>query len=223
MRNNHKNPTAGLALGFASLATALFTGAVSAGTIIGSAHDFSSRGWSPDSQICVACHTPHNADVSVVTAPLWNHALTTKVFDLYDSPTFDGGATITQPTGSSVLCLSCHDGTVAVDSFGGNNGTVFMQLPKAVGADELTNDHPISFTYDTNLATTDGALYDPASTIVTIGTDKTKTGPISDVMLANDQVQCASCHDVHNNFVQDHPLLRITKVGSELCLTCHDK
>lgn len=224
MRDHHKNLNSKVAACGASVIGMILFGTVSAGTIIGSAHDFSSRGWSPDSQICVACHTPHNADISVTDAPLWNHALTTKVFDLYDSPTFDGRSTITQPTGSSVLCLSCHDGTVAIDSFGGGSGSVFMQGKKAVGADELTNDHPISFTYDTSLAETDGALWDPASTEVIVGGgDKTKSGLISEVMLANNQLQCSSCHDVHNNFVADHPLLKVTKTESQLCLTCHDK
>lgn len=224
MGDHYKKLNSTLAAGGASLICALLSGTVSAGTIIGSAHDFSNRGWSPDDQICVACHTPHNADISVTDAPLWNHEVTTKVFDLYDSPTFDGSATITQPTGSSVLCLSCHDGTVAIDSFGGTSGSVFMQGKNAIGADELTNDHPISFTYDAALAETDGALWDPESTEVTVGSgDKTKTGLISEVMLANNQLQCSSCHDVHNNFVADDPLLMVTKTESSICITCHDK
>ncbi len=207
-------------------------GSAGAGTIVGSRHDFTNSGFT-GGQICVICHTPHNADVSVTEAPLWNHTLTQKVYQLYSSPTLD--AIPLQPSASSKLCLSCHDGTVAVDSFGGQpGGTFVMTGDPAVGAgpEDLTDDHPISFTYDTALANLDGGLHDPATTQVIIGEgDKTK-GPdsISNLLLFNGTLQCASCHDVHNNFTalpapgdMTNYLLKVSIAGSQLCLTCHDK
>lgn len=197
-----------------------------AGTIVGTDHDFSGSAWS-GGQICIVCHTPHNANITVTAAPLWNHAVTTKTYSLYTSTTLN--ATVGQPDGSSKLCLSCHDATVAVDSFGGATGTYFMPGSAAVGRspNDLTDDHPISFTYDTALATTDGGLFDPATQNVTIGSgSSTKSGPISAVMLYSGKVQCASCHDVHNNFVAasgSSPLLKISKTGSAICLACHNK
>ena len=209
-------------LGLGAVASAVLAGSVTAGTIVGTKHDFSQFNWTDE--ICIVCHTPHNADISVTDAPLWNHELTTQTYDLYDSPTFDGSATIAQPNGASILCLSCHDGTVALDAFGGRQGTVYISESANIGGDGLSNDHPISFTYDTALALQDGALFDPSSTVVTIGSDKTKTGTIADIMLFDGSLQCATCHDVHNAFTQtDRYLLRITNVSSELCLTCHDK
>jgi len=210
-------------MGYISAASALmFASAVNAGTIVGSAHDFSNRGWS-GGEICTVCHTPHNADITIADAPLWNHEITTTVFELYDSPTFDGSATIVQPAGSSVLCLSCHDGTVALDSFGGTTGSTYISGVYNLGT-TLLDDHPISFLYDAALVAVDGGLHDPASTTVTIGSgDDTKTGTLQDIMLFNDQLQCASCHDVHNKFTDGVSLLRITKDGSTICLTCHDK
>jgi len=200
-------------------------GLVSAGTITNSAHDFSSS--NADQQICVNCHTPHNSDITVATAPLWNHDVTTGPFQPYASPTMN--AIPGDPTGSSLLCLSCHDGTVAIDSFGGNIGGNFMQPGdhEFIGTD-LRDDHPISFTYDTALANADPGLNDPAATTVTIGlgSDKTNTGLLSDLMLPADQVQCSSCHDVHNGFVpptDEASLLLITKQNSSICLTCHNK
>jgi predicted CXXCH cytochrome family protein len=185
-------------------------------TIVGSAHDFS--GLDPDQQICIFCHTVHNADTTVVDAPLWNHKVTTKVYQLYNSPTMD--AIPDQPTGASRLCLSCHDGTIAVDSYGGRTGTLFLKGNLAVGADELSNDHPISITYDDALAVKDGELFPPSSTPSGLG----KT--ISKDLLFNNQLQCSSCHDVHNGpaaaAVNDN-LLVITQVQSQLCLTCHNK
>ena len=68
-----------------------------------------------------------------------------------------------QPDGVSLLCLSCHDGTVALDAYGGdpgNAGTIGDQFD--LGTD-LNNDHPISIVYDSALATLDGGLHDPKS------------------------------------------------------------
>ncbi len=210
------------------LAAGLFAGQASAGTIVGTDHDFSTSGFS-GGQLCVVCHTPHNSDTSVSTAPLWNHEVTVTTFTMYTSPTMDA-AQDAQPSGTSKLCLSCHDGTVAIDSFGGNVGTDFMNGDHAVGSGgDLTDDHPISITFDTSLAVTDPGLHDPASTTVTIGAggDKTRTGTISNLLLPADKVQCSSCHDVHNNFVAagtgGDPMLKITSNGSEICLACHNK
>ena len=210
------------------LALALVVGFsfVSFAEISGSKHDFSKSPFS-GGQICVVCHAPHNVDTPVIP-PLWNHEITTASYIVYDSPTLDDdGGTLGQPYGSTLLCLSCHDGTVAVDSFGGNTGTNFITGLSNLGTD-LSNDHPISFTYDTALAATDGGLFDPAITDVTIGSGEfTATGTIQDVMLQADQVQCASCHDVHNDFVagglQGQPLLLISKADSAICLACHNK
>jgi predicted CXXCH cytochrome family protein len=196
-----------------------------AGTIVGTRHDFSIFGWNADGQICIFCHTPHNADTTVSNVPLWNHALTTQSYTLYDSPTFQGEATVGQPGSNSILCLSCHDGTVAVDSYGGAQGTNFLRGNAAIGSGgDLSDSHPISFVYDSSLAIADGSLHDPASQIVTIGSaDKVRTGLVQDVLLFDARMECASCHDVHNTFTQSDPLLKITSNGSELCLACHNK
>jgi predicted CXXCH cytochrome family protein len=66
-------------------------------------------------EICVFCHTPHGANQSA-SAPLWNRVLTTATFQRYSSlntTTFDAAEA---PIGSvSIACLSCHDGTQAMD------------------------------------------------------------------------------------------------------------
>ena len=208
------------------LAMALVAGfsSVSLAEISGSVHDFSTSPFS-GGQICIVCHAPHNVATPVIP-PLWNHDTTTATYTVYSSPTLDAGP-LGQPSGSTLLCLSCHDGTVAVDSFGGATGTQYITGPANLGTD-LSNDHPISFTYDTALATTDGGLWDPATTNVTIGSGSfVRSGTIQEVMLQNDQLQCAACHDVHNDFVAGgiggDPLLLISKLSSELCLACHNK
>ena len=78
--------------------------------IAGTAHDFSSESWAPTSNRgCGVCHTTRQS-VPVTSAPLWHHETTVVAgYTLYDSPTFDGRSTITDPGASSRLCLSCHD------------------------------------------------------------------------------------------------------------------
>ncbi len=184
--------------------------------IEGSAHDFGAI--DQNEQVCIFCHTAHDADTSVVDAPLWNHQVTTRTYQVYNSPSMD--ATTAQPSGESRLCLSCHDGTVAVDSYGGNPGVIFLGGTIAIGADDLTNDHPVSFVYDDALAAEDGELHAPSSTSSGIGST------ISEDLLSNNRMECSSCHDVHNGEaaeVVDDALLVISQSQSQLCLTCHDK
>ncbi len=203
----------------AVLAVALFVGEHgSMAGIVGSPHDFSSKGWS-GGRICIVCHTPHNADTSVADAPLWNHEVTQSTFTTYSSATLD--ATVGQPSGVSKLCLSCHDGTVAIDSFGGKNGSNFISGKKLLGTD-LSNDHPISFTFDSALAAADGELVDPAAD--GDGDPNTVGASAPYLPLFNGTLQCASCHDVHNTASAGNPDLLMRPVtNSELCLTCHAK
>ena len=185
-------------------------------TIRGSAHDFS--GLDESQQICIFCHTTHNADMTVTDAPLWNHDVTTKNYQLYNSPTMDG--TPSQPAGASRLCLSCHDGTIAVDSYGDRTGVIFMGGDVAIGADELSNDHPVSFVYDDALAVRDRELFLPSSSPSGLG------GTLAQDLLFGNQLECSSCHDVHNGpaaAAVNDSLLVVTQVQSQLCLTCHKK
>lgn len=194
-----------------------------AGTITGSAHDFSASAWS-GGRICVACHTPHKSDTSITDAPLWNHSNSTATYTLYSSPTLK--ASISQPGGGSKLCLSCHDGTVAVNSFGGVTGTTMISSANNIGTN-LKASHPVGFTYDTALATANGSLHDPASKSVTIGSGtQTKTGTIAATLLYGGKMECDSCHDVHNTFAVGAAgtgLVKVDPSGSKICLACHNK
>ncbi len=186
---------------------------VSLGQITGSAHDFKAETWNTSGEICIVCHTPHNADATVTDAPLWNHQVTAATFTVYTSSTLD--ATVGQPDGNSKLCLSCHDGTVAIDNFGGaTSGTVYIDGSDSLGT-SLADDHPISFDYNTALATADGDLFDPSTASSGLGST------IAADMLFNNRLQCASCHDVHNAGIDN--LLVKSNAASALCLTCHDK
>lgn len=182
------------------------------GGIVGSAHDFSNSGWS-GGEVCAVCHTPHGADTSLSGGPAWNHRPSTATYTLYSSPTMK--ATLSQPTGVSKLCLSCHDGTVALDSFGGKIGSTTISGSALIGTN-LNRMHPISFAYDSGLAARDDTLYDPASRNSGLG------GTIDRDMLYDGKMECATCHDVHDEQGNVH-LLRKSDAGSALCLTCHDR
>lgn len=183
--------------------------------ITGSSHDFSGQSWNTTTEICVVCHTPHNANTTVLNAPLWNHSLSAvATYTMYSSATMN--STAGQPDGSSKLCLSCHDGTVALENFGGvTNGTHNLTGSTLMGTD-LSNDHPISITYDAALAAADGGLFNPTTTQSGLG------GTISNTMLIGGKMQCSSCHDVHNSAGINGLLLKSNSV-SALCLTCHNK
>ncbi|MEE4214151.1 MAG: cytochrome c3 family protein [Bacteroidales bacterium] len=201
----------------------LFFTQISIAQITGTAHDFSSETWAPsENRMCGVCHATHNA-MNEPSAPLWNHESTAVAgYTLYSSPTFDnhGGTTITDPSASSKLCLSCHDGTVALENFGGiTTGTTYITGDTRIGGvagNDLSREHPISFEYTDALAAADGGLYAPSSSNSGLG------GTIDQDMLFNNKMECASCHDVHNKYGVTH-LLKISNINSELCLTCHNK
>ena len=183
------------------------------GSIVNTKHDMSTLAWNTTKTLCGVCHTPHNGKVGQPV--LWNHTVTTAVFSTYSSPTMQ--ATAGQPSGTSKLCLSCHDGTVALENFGTvTNGTNYMPGTANLGTN-LSNDHPVSITYNTALSVSDPGLFDPA----TKQWGGAPAGTIQNMMLFANVMECASCHDVHDN--QWTKFLRKNNQGSGLCLTCHNK
>ncbi len=192
-------------------------------TITGTPHDMSAQAWNTaaTNKLCGTCHTPHNA-LAIVQAPLWSHTASVAAYTMYtnaQSSTFNAtpGAA---PDGNSKLCLSCHDNTVALDDFIGavapiNASTLSVAYAgsTAVLGTDLTNDHPISFTYDAALVTADGGLH-PI-------TDPALGGTIDSKMLFGGKMQCASCHNPHDN--QYTNFQRMANANSQLCLTCHIK
>jgi predicted CXXCH cytochrome family protein len=163
-----------------------------------------------ETEICVFCHTPHNANPAV---PLWNHTMSAGVsYQPYTSTTLN--AAVGVPTGSSKLCLSCHDGTVAIGStikpgsiaMGGVNSSGQLTGTSVIGAD-LRNDHPVSFAP----AATADIMAPPAGSPVKLD--------------ANGQVQCRTCHDPHRMDVDatTKKFLVVNNSASGLCMTCHNK
>lgn len=164
-----------------------------------------------ESQICVFCHTPHSARPG---SPLWNRRDPGSTYVPYTSST--AVAAPGQPTGASVLCLSCHDGTIALGEVLSRATPIPMAggvttMPAGPGrlSTDLSDDHPISFVYSAALAASRGELANPA----------TLTGPVR--LDAAGQLQCTSCHEAH-----DDPFgkfLVMSNRAGALCQTCHVK
>jgi hypothetical protein len=200
------------------LAVALDTPAAIVSDVTNTRHNLSTTGpgttkATGESQICVFCHTPHGATENL--APLWNREASTATYQGYDSSSIDAADLGNTVTNSSKLCLSCHDGTIAIGNVNVANGQENVSIAMtgtdpdgtmpagSAGAQsgftrdlgtDLRNDHPISFTYDSALALADGELRDPA-TSAHIGNRASGVRPV--VPLENNQLECASCHDPH--------------------------
>lgn len=195
------------------------------------------------SQICVFCHTPHNA---IQNVPLWNRsgASAASAYRLYTSSksltTVAHNASLYNDS-QSLFCMSCHDGTVgelasrvnkmgvtddgaAINMTGGaaiwTGGTA--STGAAMLGTNLTNDHPVGFSYGTAYTQDGGATggLNTAASVSTAFGGKTvfftaNAGAVADSM------ECSSCHAVHDN--THAPFLRTTNQGSKLCLACHNK
>jgi len=222
-------PVVAIAL-FIMLASATVFASGNGNGIVNSPHDFSNESWNTRVEICRVCHVPHDhgrdlGDIGL----LWNHDLSSANYTMYAFDThiqFIDGAAQPQPTGTAKMCLGCHDGTVALDSFDGNVGTHFIgdddRVPNhPTNANDLSNTHPLSIAYDPTADPGLNPVTDPMG----------GSGTIEDV-LEGGLVQCMSCHDVHDSAGEAVPgshLLRVAQnpgqggSPSGLCLVCHNK
>jgi predicted CXXCH cytochrome family protein len=187
-------------------------------SVIGSVHDLSVGGSGnvkavSENNACVFCHTAHHANGEM---PLWNHAMSSvSNYVVYSSVRFTNlNITVPQPNGSSRLCLSCHDGTVALGNVSSGAAEIQMQngvttMPSGANnlGTDLSADHPISFVYDAALAARDPQINTPSTLPKTVRLD------------AQNRLQCIACHNPHDN--QFGNFLVMDNTGSALCLTCH--
>jgi predicted CXXCH cytochrome family protein len=235
-----------LAIGvFLLLGTVAMAGTNPGTGIKGTAHDMSSGGlgaaYGNDvgglDRICIYCHTPHHANPTITDySPLWNHNYSTIASYQTYTNTTNGeipglineqlNAVIGQPGSVSKLCLGCHDGSVAVAAYGNfvavnpthnNSGPTLAGSSFQIGASgNLQNHHPIGFDYNA-VALIDDEIA-PSDTMFSNGSGMT----IADVLWGNN-LECSSCHDVHNTKNTGIKFTWIQDTQSALCLTCHLK
>lgn len=197
-------------------------------------------------QTCIFCHTPHGGSNSI---PLWNRtAPTGGAYQLYTSSTTDVTTTANLVAASvSGACLSCHDGTIAVDVLADVNGLAFgpsvaftrQGTAKAIFANgtggtsnvmsgglpflgtDLRNDHPVAIVYETARAATAAEFVTQVVNGPRITVGAVNPVPIFGSSAATATVECASCHNPHNNSLGN--FLRKANTGSAICLSCHIK
>ena len=169
-----------------------------------------------ETRICIFCHSTHNTSTE---GPLWNHETTAPgTFKTYERSTMAGRAE--QPNGATKLCLSCHDGTIAVGAVLGQSRPISMQNVGASGeipsgrkshiGTDLSATHPVSIPYRQSTALSVSHLrwppFDPEN----------KVGPDPDGF-----VQCTACHDPHDNSRSERYPFWKKSTFDEVCLTCH--
>jgi predicted CXXCH cytochrome family protein len=220
--------------------------------ILGSKHDFtglndragvaamSGVAFSDYGYSCVYCHIPpeetgaNPADFGGIDG--WNRYVPAlSNYQLFDSRDMDNKTGAPNPI--SMLCLSCHDGTMAVDmvvfkpaTFDSDrdyalhmrlnpsddiescgkchDGVVAHDIDIKMLGTDLRNDHPISMRYS-GFDFTDNDFRTP----------DTIDGFNNGVKLYNGNVECMTCHNVHDP--SRELLLRAN--AEVLCFTCHTK
>jgi predicted CXXCH cytochrome family protein len=175
-------------------------------------HDMSS-GASPmhgsNANACIYCHAPHNA---LSVGPLWNQTLSTNEYLLYPNST-STPSVATNVGAASLRCLSCHDGSVAV---GRTVAIGTLQMTGALSANlgaQLEGSHPFSM---------QPQLKDDATLVSTLVTSHTTKDAA--VSLVENNIECSTCHDVHNQYkdLRSPKFLVRDNAGSRLCFACHD-
>ena len=204
--------------------------------LAGGPHDFSAL---TGGHSCEVCHIPHvNSIESDYTNPKWHrHSPTNSTYVTYDqgnSATFKA-LNLTVQLGTSVACLSCHDGSMAVNqSYAGSTAayapTFAIETASAtygafdppapgtpgphLGRIDLTHMHPVGVSY------TQAAAADP--TLRPIGGARSLLGQM--LKGARRSVECSTCHDIHGilgDSGRTPCALIVSPNNAALCETCH--
>lgn len=186
------------------------------------------------SEVCVFCHTPHGGNTAV---PLWNRSAPVQTYVTYTSDVLAGlvywAAEDPNTHVKTKICLSCHDGTIALGSLVNLPYGASSQIPMdgTAGADvqygmpktaagyiglNLSDDHPVAIKHDS--AKDLGELVSGASVSAAV---RLYTAAGNNVNADGNYVECTSCHEPHDN--QYGKFLVESNAGSALCTQCHTK
>ncbi|ABB32097.1 cytochrome c family protein [Geobacter metallireducens RCH3] len=187
-------------------------------------------------QICIFCHTPHNAKPQTV---LWNRNDTTQTFGHYSSNTLaihtDPAAKTSsdyksEPNGSSRLCLSCHDGVTALGAVlngdaieVNNNVNTVMSGTHVFNRTKITNSHhPVSFVYNASVRDRLNVLEGPGNSYQLPTNAKIRLD-------RENRMQCITCHDPHQTQYNDPSTpfwvldgTSATNAHDSVCTNCHN-
>jgi len=202
--------------------------------------------FSGTAEVCVFCHTPHGGDTGAIV-PLWNRTLeanpasTYTTYEMLGTSTLDGQVAAVGSV--SIACLSCHDGTQALDSIINEPGSGLDSTSFNAGSwsgdnidpdggGGISSSSPLASTNDVNFFTPDFEV-GANGPVWWIDIDGNGNKDATDVVMFTRSnaysgqqdpepfVECATCHDPHST--TNGMFLRSSNVGSGLCLACHDK
>lgn len=195
--------------------------------IAGTKHDFTATGGFPITgvtELCASCHVPHRP---VKNVPLWSHALSSATYALYNqNPGYKPSASVYDNSPATFegtptkLCLSCHDGSVAV---AGNafltpsnqswimydNGPIAAPSGSGQGYKGLLGSHPVGVTL--------GNMHGNGDCLKCHGEI---AGQVSVIKFYNKKIQCTTCHNPHMK-VPGTRFLVMSNRDSALCQSCH--
>lgn len=236
----------GIVLGVSAVLSVIGAGAHAASTIAGSPHDLTAMTprmmhqgyiYNNYNDICIYCHTVQSGTNNF---DAWNRPASQAIYKVYESPTLNAQPTAPDMGSSSALCLSCHDGTIAVDNVITKPSTYTQAPLHAAMTNGSGNCGMCHQTVEPVPGVAESAFFRIRHGF--LGTDLSNDHPINmayDELVdrnlkplaqvqasglkldSQNRVQCASCHDPH--VPNEKAFLRKTNVGSQLCTTCHAK
>jgi len=186
--------------------------------VLGS-HNMSLSGTSPIKgrlDPCLYCHVPHSG-VQNPNPALWSQSLSTQTYTTYSSTTLHNTSQQPMLGADSSLCLSCHDGTVAVGQTQ-PSGQITMSgsmYPQDQFGTNLQGSHPFSLKLP---------LVDAADLVPSLVASGKTADPLQAVTLINGDVECTSCHTPHSqsiDMISKNFLVRDSSSG-QMCLACHE-
>ncbi|MGB8768697.1 MAG: cytochrome c3 family protein [Candidatus Korobacteraceae bacterium] len=188
------------------------------GDVIG-IHDLSPGSKSPITGArpgsCSYCHAPHSGLATGMS--LWNQTQTKATYQVYTSTTYHQKGQQPVLGSDSNLCMSCHDGTVAVGNTivsGQITMTGSMYLQDVLGTN-LQSSHPFSLQLP---------IKDTIDLIASLASQGKTGDPLGKVKLINGNIECTSCHNVHVQAIDTLSQNFLVRDSSkaQMCLACHD-
>jgi predicted CXXCH cytochrome family protein len=195
-------------LGIASVAMA------QSGDVLG-AHDLSMSGGShikgQMSAACLYCHVPHSG---LGKGPLWGQTFSSQIYSTYTSGTEQNAGVQPELGQASSLCLSCHDGTVAVGQVTPYGPYQMTGTMPSMGT-KLESTHPFSLKLP---------LKDAPNLVASLVASGTTQDPTHSVNLIRGNVECTSCHNPHIQSVdkQSPNFLVRDNLKGAVCKACHE-
>lgn len=178
----------------------------------------------PGALACTFCHAPHGGVGG--NTPLWNQVLSTQNYTVYTSSTMQNKDNPQVLGESSSLCLSCHDGTVAVGQTAAygkismNSSCSGACAPNGMYTkDVLGTDHQGSHPFSLILP-----IKDAVDLVSSLATNHTTADTTHKVQLINGNVECNSCHNPHVQSIDPvaQNFLVLNNQSSAMCFACHD-